>query len=159
MSKVQASSGGPRRPFARKGAVGGRVSSEPMQVKKGRDAQGRWGLAASFVDSEGLVDLGRVADAFRMSRSQMAETAGLAQSTVAKTKRHGTPRTQARVMEILEIINRVKDWAGGEAQAMAWFRSQPIPALDGRTPEALVKAGRAGAVREYLDHMALGGYA
>ena len=27
------------------------------------------------------------------------------------------------------------------------------------TPEALVKAGRAHAVREYLDHLALGGFA
>lgn len=60
---------------------------------------------------------------------------------------------------MLEIISRVRDWAGGEAQAMAWYRSQPIPALDGRTPEALVKDGRAHAVREYLDHVALGGFA
>jgi hypothetical protein len=42
---------------------------------------------------------------------------------------------------------------------MAWYRSQPIPALDGRTPEALVKGGQAGAVRDYLDHIALGGFA
>ena len=53
----------------------------------------------------------------------------------------------------------VTEWAGGEAQAMAWYRSQPIPALDRRTPEALVKSGQAGAVRDYLDHMALGGFA
>ncbi len=64
-----------------------------------------------------------------------------------------------RVTEMLEVISRVRGWAGGEAQAMAWYRSQPIPALDGRTPEALVKAGRAHAVREYLDHLALGGFA
>ena len=38
---------------------------------------------------------------------------------------------------------RVHDWA------MAWYRSQPIPALDGRTPEALVKSERANAAREY----------
>ena len=45
------------------------------------------------------------------------------------------------------------------SRILAWYRSQPIPALDGRTPEALVKAGRASAVREYLDHFALGGFA
>ena len=64
-----------------------------------------------------------------------------------------------RVREMLEIVARIKGWAGGEAQAMAWYRSQPIPALDGRTAEALVKAGEAGAVRDYLDHLALGGFA
>ena len=60
---------------------------------------------------------------------------------------------------MIEILARVQDWAGSDAQAMAWYRSQPIPALDGRTAEALVKSGEAAAVRDYLDVMALGGFA
>lgn len=116
-------------------------------------------FASAFMDADGRIDLGRVATIFRMSRSQIAETAGLAPSSVAKAGRQAAPKVQSRVTEMLEIINRVRDWAGGEAQAMAWFRSQPIPALDGRTAEALVKGGRAAAVRDYLDHLALGGYA
>ena len=116
-------------------------------------------LAVRFMNSAGLLDIDRVADAFRMSKNQLAETTGLGLASVAKTSRHAAPKTQTRVREMLEIINRVKDWAGGETQAMAWYRSQPLPALDGRTPEALVKSGRAAAVRDYLDHFALGGYA
>jgi uncharacterized protein (DUF2384 family) len=69
------------------------------------------------------------------------------------------PKAQGRMTEMLEIIARIKNWAGGDAQAMAWYRSQPIPALDGRTAESLVKSGDAAAVRDYLDHMALGGFA
>lgn len=115
-------------------------------------------FVASFMD-EGIVDVDRVADAFRMSKGQLAETAGLGLASVSKANRRVAPKAQTRVTEMLEIISRVRDWSGGEAQAMAWYRSQPIPALDGRTPEALVKAGRAGAVREYLDHFALGGFA
>ena len=61
--------------------------------------------------------------------------------------------------EMLEILVPVRGWAGSEAQAMAWYRAEPIPALDGRTAEALVKSGQANAVREYLDHLALGGFA
>jgi uncharacterized protein (DUF2384 family) len=118
-----------------------------------------WGLVAGFMNASGLVDIGRVAELFRMSKGQLAETAGLGRASITKASRRGAPKTQARVTEMLEIINRVKDWAGGEAQAMAWYRSQPLPALDGRTPEALVKSGRAAAVRDYLDHFALGGYA
>ena len=53
----------------------------------------------------------------------------------------------------------VQGWAGGPAQAMAWYRAEPIPAFGGRTAEALVKSGQANAVREYLDHLATGGYA
>jgi len=61
--------------------------------------------------------------------------------------------------EMLEIISRVSDWAGGKEQAMAWYRAQPLPAFGGRTAEALVKDGKTGAVRDYLDHMAVGGFA
>lgn len=117
------------------------------------------GFVARFMNERGLVDVDLVADAFRMSKGQLAQTAGLAAAAVSKTDRRAAPKAQTRVTEMLEIISRVRDWAGGEAQAMAWYRSQPIPALDGRTPEALVKAGRATAVREYLDHFALGGFA
>lgn len=117
------------------------------------------GFIARFIDKRGLVDVGRVADAFCMTKGQLAETAGLGAATVSKADRRMAPRTQTRVTEMLEIISRVRDWAGGEAQAMAWYRSQPIPALDGRTPEALVKSGKASDVRDYLDHLALGGFA
>ena len=116
-------------------------------------------FVAGFMTEAGVVDVDRVAHAFRMSKGQLAQTAGLGLASVSKADRRVAPKAQTRVTEILEIISRVRDWAGGEAQAMAWYRSQPIPALDGRTPEALVKAGRAHAVRDYLDHLALGGFA
>ena len=112
-----------------------------------------------FVGAGGLVNFDDVADAFRMSKGQLAETTGLPTATLSKSDRRSGAKAQGRVTEMLEIISRIREWAGGEAQAMAWYRSQPIPALDGRTPEALVKSGRAGAVREYLDHLALGGFA
>lgn len=116
-------------------------------------------FAAHFIDEVGLVDVDRVADAFRMTKGQLAETIGLGAATIGKAERRTAPRTQLRVREMLEIVARVRDWAGGETQAMAWYRSQSIPALNGRTAEALVKAGEAGAVRDYLDHLALGGFA
>lgn len=112
-----------------------------------------------LIDVNGLVDAGQLAEAFRMSKSQLAETIGLPTATLSKSGRREGPKAQSRMTEMLEIISRIREWAGGEAQAMAWYRSQPIPALDGRTPEALVKDGRAGAVRDYLDHLALGGFA
>lgn len=117
-----------------------------------------FGFVTSFID-QGIIDVDRVADAFRMSKLQLAETAGLGVASLSKANRRVAPKAQSRMTEMLEIISRVRDWAGGEAQAMAWYRSQPIPALDGRTAEALVKSGQAAAVRDYLDHFALGGFA
>ena len=60
---------------------------------------------------------------------------------------------------MLEIVSRISTWAGGKDQAMAWYRAQPIAAFGGRTAEALVKSGQAAALRDYLDHLAMGGFA
>lgn len=116
-------------------------------------------LASRFMDKAGIINVGRLADALFVSRDQLAKTAGLATTTLSKKDRSVGPRPQARLREMVEILDRVEDWAGGEAQALAWYRSQPIPALDGRTAEALVQSGDAAVVRSYLDHLALGGFA
>jgi uncharacterized protein (DUF2384 family) len=116
-------------------------------------------LMSQVTNSLGFVDFDRVAGMFWMTKGQLAETIGLTAPAITKSDRQTAMRTQSRVREMLEIVARVREWAGGDIQAMAWYRSQPIPALDGRTPEALVKAGQASSVRNYLDHLALGGFA
>ena len=114
---------------------------------------------ASLMDERGAMNVDEVADAFAMSKAQLAETAGLAREVFQKTSRRDGPKAQTRVREMIEIISLVQGWAGGPAQAMAWYRAEPIPAFGGRTAEALVKSGQAGAVRDYVDHLATGGYA
>lgn len=116
-------------------------------------------LAATFLDDKGHVSMERVAERFGMSKLQLAETIGLKRETLYRAVRLAAPKTQARTTEMLEIIGRIVDWAGGEKQAMAWYRAEPIAAFGGRTAEALVKDGRAAAVRDYLDHVATGGFA
>lgn len=114
---------------------------------------------ASLMDERGAVKVDEVAEAFSMSKAQLAETAGLAREVFQKTSRRDGPKAQSRVREMLEIINLVQHWAGSATQAMAWYRAEPIPAFGGRTAEALVKSGKATAVRDYVDHLATGGYA
>lgn len=116
-------------------------------------------LILSYMDEGGKIAVQQVADGFGMSKTQLAETAGLARETLYRLERSRATKTQNRLREMLEIISRVTDWAGGKEQAMAWYRAQPLPAFGGRTAEALVKDGKAAAVRDYLDHMALGGFA
>lgn len=116
-------------------------------------------LVLSYMDTGGKIAIDQVAAGFGMSKGQLAETAGLARETAYRAERSGAVRTQGRLREMLEIISRVTEWSGGKEQAMAWYRAQPLPAFGGRTAEALVKDGKAGAVRDYLDHMALGGFA
>ena len=116
-------------------------------------------LLSGFVDAEGRVEVARVADSFGMSKSQLAETIGLGRETLYKAARAEAAKTQGRVREMLEIIGRISAWAGGKEQAMAWYRAQPIAAFGGRTAESLVKSGHAGPLRDYLDHIAMGGFA
>lgn len=131
----------------------GRIGREAMR-------QGRTGsFSAHFLDRRGHVDIDRVTGAFRLTKGQLAETAGLALATISKADRREGPRVQTRMLEVIEILERIREWAGSNAHALAWYRAEPIPALDGRTAEALVKAGEAAAVRDYLDHFALGGFA
>lgn len=116
-------------------------------------------LVLSYMDRGGQIAVDELADGFGMSKTQLAETAGLARETLYRVERSRAAKTQGRLREMLEIISRVADWAGGKEQAMAWYRAQPLPAFGGRTAEALVKDGKAAALRDYLDHMALGGFA
>lgn len=116
-------------------------------------------LVLLYMDPAGNIAIDQVADGFGMSKGQLADTAGLARETLYRLERSRAAKTQGRLREMLEIISRVTDWAGGKDQAMAWYRAQPLAAFGGRTAEALVKEGKAGAVRDYLDHMALGGFA
>jgi antitoxin Xre/MbcA/ParS-like protein len=116
-------------------------------------------FVASLLDAKGILAVDRVADAFRMSKSQLADTLGLTPETLYKPSRAHSPKTQARIREMLEIISFVEDWAGGKLQAMAWYRAQAIPEFGGRTAESLVKSGHASAVRKHLDRIAMGGFA
>jgi uncharacterized protein (DUF2384 family) len=118
-----------------------------------------FGNTAGMFAEDGAVEIDRVVERFGMSKGQFAETVGLAPETLRRTSRLTAAKTQARMTEMLEIIARITGWAGGEKQAMAWYRAEPIPAFGGRTAESLVKDGKATAVRDYLDHLAMGGFA
>jgi hypothetical protein len=116
-------------------------------------------LIAAFIDPVGTIAVERVAKSFGISKAQLAETVGLKGEALYKLSRIRAPKTQSRVREMLEIISLISEWAGGKDQAMAWYRAQRIPAFGGRTAEALVKSGKAAALRDYLDHIAMGGFA
>ncbi len=103
--------------------------------------------------------MARLVEATGLTRKSLAGMLGVSIDAVYRTSRVNSPATQARMREMLEILGRISEWAGGEVQATAWYRAQPIPAFGGRTAESLVKCDQAGALRDYLDHMAIGGFA
>lgn len=115
-------------------------------------------LVGQFLTTDGIF-ADDVATAFGLSKAQLAETIGVRPDTLHRYSRAFAAKTQTRLREMLEIIGRVADWAGGTDQAMAWYRAEPIPAFGDRTAEFLVKDDKASAVRSYLDRVAMGGFA
>lgn len=107
----------------------------------------------------GLVAADRLSRLLHITRAELAVASGLSRDAVSKSARVGSPATQARLRDLVEIINRVRGWAGSPQQAFAWYRSQPLPSFGDQTAEALVKQGRAEAVKTYLDRIAVGGHA
>ena len=106
-----------------------------------------------------MFDQDGLASQFGVSKRDIAETAGLSVSATYRKSRATSPSAEARLAEMGEILRRVTAWAGGGRQALAWYRAEPIPAFGGRTAESIVKSGKASALRDYLDPLALGGFA
>jgi uncharacterized protein (DUF2384 family) len=108
---------------------------------------------------DGLIITDRLSHELRITKAELAIALGLSRDAVSKTTRLKAHATQARLRDVAEIINRVLPWAGSVPQAFAWYRAQPLPSFGDRTPEDLVKEGRAEAVKTYLSRIAVGGYA
>lgn len=117
-------------------------------------------LLTKYADKKtGNVVVDRLVDGTGFTKKNLAGTLGISMDAMYRADRINSPTTQVRMREMIEILGRITDWAGGEVQAMAWYRGQPIPAFGGRTAESLVKSNQAGPLRDYLDHMAMGGFA
>lgn len=147
----------PKKPAPSRRKTSTAIAAKPVSSAPG--GSGQTPLVAALMNREGLITVDKVATTFGMSKGQLAETVGLSREALYKLARLEAPKTQSRLKEMLEIISRVAAWAGGKDQAMAWYRAQPIAAFGGRTAEALIKDGQAGALRDYLDHIAMGGFA
>jgi hypothetical protein len=107
----------------------------------------------------GRVDLKRFSSVLHVTTHELAGAAGISAEAAKRTERAVTPTSQRGLREMMEIIDRVIPWAGSPLQAFAWYRSEALPAFGQMTPEQVVKAGHSQALREYLDGLAVGGYA
>ncbi len=116
-------------------------------------------LLAEVVDQDGVVAADLLTQKLRITKLELALALGLSRDAVSKTARLKSAATQARLRDVLEIMNLVLPWVGSVPQAFAWYRSQPLPSFGDQTAEDLVKEGRAEAVKLYLNRIAVGGYA
>lgn len=104
-----------------------------------------------------VIEIAYVAKRYDIYARDVARIAGLSPSA-SRPDRACSTAAQRRLREMVEILERALPMAGNPQAAMAWYKAQPLPGF-GRTAEQLVKSGNAGAVRDYLDEVAVGGFA
>jgi len=111
------------------------------------------------IGEDGTVLPDRLAERLNISKTQLATAIGLPKDAVTRQSRLHAPETQARLRDIVEILNMVQGWAGSKEAAFAWYRSAPLPSFGDMTSEDLVRQGRAEVVKGHIGRIAAGGFA
>jgi hypothetical protein len=83
----------------------------------------------------------KIAEALRTTSEEVARTAGLGRDAVQRKERVRSDRTQRRLREMIEVINKVEPRFGSALMAYAWYRSEPLPGFSGR-PRWCTRTGR-----------------
>lgn len=102
---------------------------------------------------------GLIADELRTTRREIAGTLGLGKDAFARTSRIRARKSQVRLRQMVEILNRIEPEMDSPIAAYAWFRSARLPGFGGATPDLLLREGKGEHVHAYLDRVAAGGYA
>ena len=100
-----------------------------------------------------------IAAELHTTKAEIADTLGLGRDALSRASRIRARKTQVRLRQMLEILNRVETETGSPLAAYAWFRAEPLPGFGGATAGLLLREGRAEQVHAHLDRVAAGGYA
>jgi hypothetical protein len=113
---------------------------------------------AQYAD-DGIFAPRKIADAFRTTSEEIAQTTGLGRDAIQRKERIRSDKTQRRLREMVEIVNKVEPRFGSALVAYAWYRSEPLAGFSGQTAMQLVRNGRAAEVLDYVDAVDAGVYA
>ncbi|MER8387683.1 MbcA/ParS/Xre antitoxin family protein [Mesorhizobium sp. M0166] len=116
-------------------------------------------MALAQYSDDGFFAPRKIADAFRTTSEEVARTAGLGKDAVQRKERVRSDKTQRRLREMVEVINKVEPRFGSTLIAYAWYRSEPLPGFSGQTAMQLVRSGRADEVLDYIDAVDAGVHA
>lgn len=116
-------------------------------------------MKLGFVSTDGIFDPKKIAHELRTTSEEIGRTVGLNRDAIQRADRIKSDKSQTRLREMVEIINKVEPRFGSSMMAYAWFRSQPLPGFSGLTAMRLVQDGRADEVLDYIDAVDAGVYA
>lgn len=113
---------------------------------------------ASFAKG-GQFEPAKIATELRTSTEEVALSVGLAKDALQRRTRIDSDKTQRRLRELVEVLNKVEPRFGSKLMAYAWYRSEPLPGFDNRTAMQIVQEGKAQRVLEYIDAVDAGIFA
>ena len=113
---------------------------------------------ANFAE-RGQFEPRKIAAALRTSAEEVAMTVGLGKDALQRRTRINSDKTQRRLRELVEVLNKVEPRFGSALMAYAWYRSEPLPGFSGQTAMQLVRSGRADDVLDYIDAVDAGVHA
>ena len=116
-------------------------------------------MAVQAYADEGFFAPGKISDVFRTTSEEVARTVGLGRDAVQRKDRVRSDRTQRRLREMVEVVNKVEPRFGSAMMAYAWYRSEPLAGFSGQTAMQLVRDGRGDEVLDYIDAVDAGVYA
>ncbi len=113
---------------------------------------------AQYADG-GLFAPRKIAEVLRTTSEDIARAAGLGRDAVQRKDRMRSDRTQRRLREMIEVLNKVEPRFGSALMAYAWYRSEPPAGFSGQTAMQLVRGGHADDVLDYIDAVDAGVHA
>ncbi|NZA27221.1 DUF2384 domain-containing protein [Luteimonas sp. SJ-92] len=97
----------------------------------------------------------RIGEALGLQIESLAERARVSRNTPAARPQNES--LQHYLREVLRVLAAAEDAAGGDrTRAIFWFMNEPLPDFDYQTPDALVRAGKAQAIIDYIESIADG---
>jgi hypothetical protein len=76
-------------------------------------------LLVDVFEADGTVRPDRLSERLHINKVQLATAVGLSKDAVTKHNRLHAPKTQARLRDVIEILNRIQGWAGSKEAAFA----------------------------------------
>lgn len=116
-------------------------------------------MSLAQYSDEGFFAPRKIAEALRTTSEEIARTVGLGKDAVQRRDRIRSNKTQRRLREMVEVINKVEPRFGSTLIAYAWYRSEPLAGFSGQTAMQLVRSGRVDEVLDYIDAVDAGVHA
>lgn len=96
----------------------------------------------------------RFGQALRLDMQTLAAKAHVHRNTISRAP--DAESVQHYLRESLRVMRAAVDIAGNVEEAIFWYKNNPLPAFDYKTPQDLVSEGRTDALIKYIQSLQAG---